>query len=146
MDKKQTRKTLKIILDWMTKNKQKYIDSDFIAHGVWPNPAKPDDTKGQRLTFPLPLRTYEDFHKSLGQEFTEEFFEAYQDRGFGKGEVAEDGTELRFPENRIFLNFEGNQFIWRWMIGQGTAFQIIKAGSFEQVPYENDKEIVIGPA
>ena len=144
MNQKQIRQTLKIILDWMDKNKQDYIDTEFISHSTWPNPKNPDDSKGIKLTFPIPLRTYQDFHKALGQEFTEEFFEAYQDRGYGEEyKNEEDGEMWRFPENRMFFDYNGFKFIWRWMTGQGDALQIIKAGTFDRAPYDESKEIVI---
>ena len=140
----QIRQNLKVILEWMAKHNQNYIDTDFISHGVWPNPKNPDDEKGVRIAFPVPLRTYQEFHKALGQEFTEQYYEAYQDRGYGEFYKNDaDGQEWRFPENRMFFNFNGTKFIWRWMTGQGDAFQLIKAGTFERATYDESKEIVI---
>ena len=138
----QTRQTLKTIMDWMKKTGQKYIDDEFISFGIWPDPKKPDSSV--RLTFPMPLNTYRTFHESLGQEFTEDPYFAYQDRGFGEEYVnEEDGEKWRFPENRLYFVFEGQKFIWRWMTGQGDAAQIIFAGEFERAPFEDDKMIEI---
>ena len=143
MTPKQTREYLRTILNWMQKMGQNYIDDDYVANGVWPDPR--NSKKMVRLTFPLPLYTYREFHQSLGQEFTEEPFIAYQDMGFGQEYVNEqDGETWKYPENRLFFLFEGQKFVWRWMSGQGTAIQIILAGTFEHaVPFQEDKMIEI---
>ena len=142
MNTAQTRQTLKTVLEWMVKNNQFCIDSDYVSYGIWPDPKKAD--KSIRLTFPLPLNTYKDFHKSLGQEFTEEFYDAYQDRGFGEEYLNEaDGQMWRFPENRIYFQLNDHKFIWRWMTGQGEALQIIMAGKYERAPFDDSKLVKI---
>ena len=138
----QTRQTLKIILDWMIKNDQGCIDNEYIAYGIWPDPKNKE--KSVRLTFPVPLHTFNDFHQSLGKEFTEEFYDCYQDRGFGESYKNEaDGGMWRFPENRLFFKFENTKFIWRWMTGQGDAVQLILAGKYDRAPFDEKKSIEI---
>lgn len=68
------------------------------------------------------------------KEFSEVFYyikEYAKSRG-----IVEDYNEESFPEYRLHFRYRGGDFIWRMLIGQGTALQI-HAQSYDDWPEVN---------
>ena len=108
---------LESVLKWM-KETFKIIDEESIAY----------DPKFR--TFPLQPAQYICLWHDIVCEFGLD--DPYVDQGWAE-----------FEEARYYFEHNGMKFIARWLNGQGYIHQIVLAGYWDKVPFDETKKVLV---